>query len=173
MTTKTNSKVNDAAAVKASRAASCRKRQLKDFLRHCDRKGYTAGERALLIALWIHTPNNVNGAHCYPKIGSLAGLAGLSERQVTRALATLAAAGELWIARPGRDRGGLMSSFTFDGKKLDRGVNVYLMTYFASDADKRLWAAIENTTIEGTGREKYNAAPAGQTSAKTGAATGA
>jgi hypothetical protein len=173
MTTKINSKVNDAAAVKASRAASCRKRQLKDFLRHCDRKGYTAGERALLIALWIHTPNDVNGASCYPKIGSLAALAGLSERQVTRALSSLADAGELWIARPGRDRGGIMGAFTFAGKKLDRGVNVYLMTYFASDTDKRQWAAIEGTTIEGTGREKYNAAPAGQTSAKTGAAAGA
>lgn len=173
MTTKINSKVNDAAAVKASRAASCRKRQLKEFLRHCDRKGYTVGERALLIALWIHTPNEVNGAICYPKIGSLATLAGISERQVTRALSSLADAGELWIARPGRTRGGLMANLKLGEKSLDRGVNVYLMTYFASDENKREWAAIERITIEGMGIEKYKAAPAGQTSAKTGAATGA
>lgn len=172
MTTKINSKVNDAAAVKASRAASCRKRQLKDFLRHCDRKGYTAVERAVLIALWVHTPNDVNGATCYPKIGSLAGLAGVSERQVTRALSELADAGEVWIARPGRTRGGLMSTLTFGMKSLDRGVNVYLMTYFASDENKRGWAANDGVTIEGTGREKYIAAPAGQASAKTGAAGG-
>jgi hypothetical protein len=91
---------------------------LKDFLRHCDRKGYTAGERALLIALWIHTPNDVNGASCYPRSGALR-LAGLSERQVTRAL-VVGRRGRVVDRTSGRDRGRLMVAFSFAGKKRSR-----------------------------------------------------
>lgn len=153
-------------AVKGARSASCRKRQLKDFLRHCDRKGHTAQERALMIALWVHTPNGQNGAAdhsavCWPKVGTLAALAGLTDRSVTRILATLAAAGEVWIARPDRGRGGLMERLNISGRPLDRGVNVYLLTYFAPEAELRSWATLENkgVRVEGIGRERYVEAP--------------
>ncbi len=176
MTTKARSD----GAVKATRSASCRKRQLKEFLRHCDRKGYTAPERALMIALWVHSPNGANGtpdtsSMCWPKIGSLAALSGLTERSVTRTLATLADAGEVWIARPGRARGGLAGRLNVGTKELDRGVNVYLLTYFSPEKELREWAALvsKGIRIDGAGLEKHAAPPAeGPASAARSAAGG-
>lgn len=176
MTTKPRSD----AAVKASRSASCRKRQVKDFLRHCDRKGHTAQERAVMLALWVHTPNGQNGgadpsAMCWCKVGTIAALAGVTDRSVTRILATLADAGEVWIARPNRGRGGMMGRLNIGAKELDRGVNVYLLTYFAPEKELRQWADLENKGIrvDGMGRAKYmESAPAPPASNARAAAGG-
>mgnify|MGYP003489808040 FL=1 len=153
-------------AVKAARTASCRKRQLKDFLRHCDRKGYTAPERQVMTALWVHTPNGQNGAAdpsamCWPKVGTLAALSGVTERSVTRILSALSDAGEVWIARPSRTRG-LAGRLQIGGKDLDRGVNVYVLVYFAPESELRAWAALvsKGIRVEGAGLAKYVETPA-------------
>ena len=57
------------------------KRQLRDFLRHCDAADLLAAERLVMVAMWLHGPN-ATGA-------DLAPLVGIGERSVRIVLAAL------------------------------------------------------------------------------------
>lgn len=149
-------------ALKSSRLASCRRRQLRDFLRYCDRKGYKPMERAVFTALWVHLPQGKNGAPdpsatCWPTINTLARLSGASERNVQRALSLFAAAGDVWITRPARHRRTPSGRSYIGTMNVDRGVQVYLLTYFAAGDELREWADLAKggENIVGTGTEAH------------------
>lgn len=141
-------------AVKAARFASCRKRQMKDLWRHCGTKGYKGPEVQVLTVLWAHLPNDKTSAVCWPTVATIAGYACISERSVTRALADLIAAGEVWVARPSRRRRrGPAGNLLIGTMNVDRGVSLYLLTRYAPKSELREWADLARSgeNIAGAG----------------------
>jgi len=102
-----------------------RKAELKRLLNLCEDLEVRAPDRIVLAAIWAHADDE---GWCYPSVGTLAVLSGLTERRVRTSLLTLGGLGLVPSIKATRS-GQLTSGVT----KLRRGQSLFLVWPLATE----------------------------------------